>query len=57
MVETLLIAILIAAVVVVFVFWLADYAGIPEPANKIIKIVVAILALLFVLNRSGLEGI
>lgn len=45
-----LISIVVLALVVWFVFWLVDTIGIGEPFNKIIKVVVAVLAIVKVLG-------
>lgn len=54
MLTTFLIATLIAALVLVVVFWVVDAIPVPPPANTIIKIIAAILVLLFVLQRTGI---
>lgn len=53
---TLLIILLIAVLVVLVVFYLIDAAGIPSPADWIAKAIVAIVAILIVLQRSGYAG-
>ena len=52
------VAILIAVLVILLVafacFWLIDQIGLPNPINVIAKAIVAILALVFLLQKSGL---
>lgn len=50
---SLLIALLILAVIVIFAVWLIDYCGIPHPFNMILKIVIALIGLLYLLQRFG----
>lgn len=51
----LLVLILIAALCVWLLFWLIDSTGIPHPINVIAKVIVAIVAVFIVLNRSGVS--
>lgn len=50
----LLILIIILAVIVVVAVWLIDVMGLPHPINMVLKVLVGLLALLFLLQRSGL---
>ena len=51
----LLVLILIAALICWLLFYLIDATGIPHPINVIAKVIVAIVAVLFVLHRSGVS--
>lgn len=50
---TILIALLICVLVVVFAFWLIDNIALPHPANMIAKAIVAIIALFYILQHLG----
>ncbi len=50
---SLLILILIAVLVVVILFWIIDATGVPAPANWIAKLIIALIIVLFILQRSG----
>jgi hypothetical protein len=53
----LLVAIVIAGIVFYLLFWFIGVCGLPEPFNKIAKIIVALAAVIFLLNLlSGLGG-
>jgi glucan phosphoethanolaminetransferase (alkaline phosphatase superfamily) len=49
---------LIALVVIILVawacFWLIDSSGIPHPINMIAKVIVALIAVVALLTKSGL---
>lgn len=49
-----LISVLVLAVIVFVAFWIVDATGVPYPINMIIKVIVGILALVFLLQKSGL---
>lgn len=53
---TLLIVILVAILIVWLLFWLIDATGVPHPINVVAKVIVAIVAVLIVLQRSGYAG-
>jgi len=53
---SLLIVLLIAVLVVLVIFYIIDLAGIPAPANWIAKAIIAIVAILVVLQHSGYAG-
>lgn len=53
---SLLIVLLIAVLVVLVIFYIIDAAGIPSPANWIAKAIIAILAVIVVLQRAGYAG-
>lgn len=53
---TLLVVILVAILIVWLLFWLIDSTGIPSPMNVVAKVIVAIVAVLIVLERSGYAG-
>lgn len=52
---TILVTLLVVALVVIVIFYIIDQTGIPSPANWIAKVIVAIVAVLIVLNRSGVS--
>lgn len=41
---------IVAGLVFWLLFWLVDYCGIPEPFNKVAKIILAILAVLVIIG-------
>jgi hypothetical protein len=47
---SLLITLLILGVVFYVVVWLIDWIAVPEPFNKVIKIVVALIFILYLLS-------
>jgi len=49
-----LIAIVVLAAVVYFVFWIVDAAGTPAPFNWAIKAIVGILAIVKILAIAGI---
>ena len=51
----LLVLILVAALCVWLIFYLIDSTGIPHPMSIVAKVIVAIVAVLFVLHRSGVS--
>jgi hypothetical protein len=51
------IGIIIAAVIWWLVNWLIGYIGLPEPFNKVLRVIVAIVAVIFLINfLFGLIG-
>lgn len=50
----LLIAILILAIIVIVAIWLIDIMGLPHPINMILKVIIGLLALVYLLQKSGL---
>ncbi len=46
----IVIEILIVGGVCWLLWWLIDYAGVPMPFNKIAKVVIAVVAVLFLIN-------
>lgn len=46
----LIIAIVTVAVLVTLAFILLDYIGVPEPINKIAKVLVILVAVIYLLN-------
>jgi hypothetical protein len=49
--------IIVIGIIFWLLFWLIDYCGIPEPFNKVIKVVVAVVAVLILINfLLGLAG-
>lgn len=53
---SLLIVLLVAVLVIYVIFYIIDAAGIPSPANWIAKAIIAIVAVLIILQRSGYAG-
>ena len=47
---SLVLALVIAGLVFWLVIWLVDYIGVPEPFNKVIKVVVAVAAVLYLIG-------
>lgn len=47
---TFVIWFIIAGVVYWLIMWAVDTIGVPEPFNKVIKVVVILVALIFVIN-------
>ena len=46
----LLIYVLVVGVICWLCWWLVDYIGLPEPFNKVFKVIIAIFAVLFLAN-------
>ena len=42
--------VIIAGIIFWLVNWLITYAGVPEPFNKVAKVIVAIVAVVFLVN-------
>ena len=42
--------VIIAGVIFWLVIWLITYVGVPEPFNKVAKVIVAIVAVVFLVN-------
>ena len=54
---SMLINLIIVGLIFWLVLWFVDYVGVPEPINKIIKVVVGLVVFLFCLNLLlGLGG-
>lgn len=47
---SLVISLVIAGLVFWLVLWFCDYVGVPEPFNKVIKVIVGLAALIFLIN-------
>ena len=53
----LLIQIIVVGLVCYLLWWLIGYIGLPEPFNKIARVLVAVVAVIFLLNLVlGLGG-
>lgn len=50
---SILLALLIGVLVVLVLFYIIDATGLPSPANWIAKVIIALIAILFILQRSG----
>jgi hypothetical protein len=49
--------IVVVALICWLLWWLIGYAGIPEPFNRILRVIVAVFAVLFLINLLlGLAG-
>jgi len=54
---SLLITIIIVGVICWLVWWFIGYVGLPEPFNKVARVLVALFALIFLINLLlGLGG-
>jgi len=56
-----LLALLVKLVIMGLIFWLIwwfiDYVGVPEPFHKVLKVVIGLVALIFLINiLLGLSG-
>lgn len=51
----ILLTLLIAALVCLVLFYIIDATGLPSPANWIAKVIIAVICVLFVLQRSGVS--
>lgn len=47
---SLIAALVIAGLIFWLVLWFVDFVGVPEPFNKVIKVVVGLAALLYLLG-------
>ena len=47
---SLLIYLLVAVLIIAVVWWIVDYAGVPEPINRFAKIAIIIIGAIIVLN-------
>ena len=53
----LLIQIIVVGLVCYLLFWLIGYIGLPAPFDKVARVVIAIVAVIFLLNIvMGLDG-
>ena len=50
----ILIFALVAALVAFLCIWLVDQVGLPHPVNMIVKAIIVILAIVMILNKSGM---
>ncbi len=46
----IIIVLLIAGGVIWLLWWLVGYIGLPEPFNKVARIIIAVVAVLFLIN-------
>lgn len=46
----LVILVVIAGVIFWLIWWFIDYIGIPEPFNKVVKVLVGLVALIFLIK-------
>jgi hypothetical protein len=51
---SLLISVLVIALVAYICFWCVDRAGVPYPISMIIKVIIAIIAIVALLTKTGL---
>ena len=55
---TALINLLIIAIVIGAVFWLCDYLPVPEPINKLVKVVAVVIGVIAIIYALlGLAGV
>lgn len=47
---SLLIQVIVVALICWLLWWLVAYIGLPEPFNKIARVVIAIIAVIFLIN-------
>lgn len=47
---SLLVQVIVVALICWLLWWLVAYIGLPEPFNKIARVVIAIIAVLFLIN-------
>lgn len=53
----LLVTLIVAGLVCWLVWWLIGYVGLPEPFNKVARVIVAVIAVLFLVNvLLGMTG-
>lgn len=53
----LVIQIVVVAIVFWLLLWLISYVGVPEPFNKVLRVVLAVVAVLYLINLLlGLTG-
>ena len=48
-----IITLVILGLIFWLVFWLVDYLGLPEPFNKVIKVIVALVMVLYLIGALG----
>ena len=54
---SLLVQLVIAGLIFWLIWWFVDYVGIPEPFNKAIRVILGLVALVYLLNiLLGLSG-
>lgn len=54
----MLITLVIAGLIFWLIWWFLDYIGIPEPFNKVIRVIIGLVALIFLINiLLGVGGI
>jgi preprotein translocase subunit SecE len=55
-----LIYVLVVCIIIGLVFWIADYLPVPEPLNKLLKIVAIVIGVLIIiyalLSLGGMSG-
>jgi heme A synthase len=47
---SLLVTLVVAALIFWLIWWFIDYVGVPEPFNKVIRVVIGLVALIFLIN-------
>ena len=54
---TLLVTLVIVGLIFWLTIWFVDYAGVPEPFNKVIKVIVGLVVLVYLINvLLGMSG-
>lgn len=53
----ILVQLVIAGLIVWLVWWFVDYVGIPEPFNKVVRVILGLVILVYLINLLlGLSG-
>lgn len=47
---SLLILIIVAGLIFYLLWWLVGYCGLPEPFNKVARVILAVVAVIFLIN-------
>ncbi len=54
---TLLVTLVIAGLIFWLIWWFLDYVGIPEPFNKVARVIIGLAALVFLIDLlMGMNG-
>lgn len=54
---SMIITLVVAGLIFWLVLWFVDYVGVPQPFNKVIKVVVGLVVFIFLVNLLlGLSG-
>jgi ABC-type multidrug transport system permease subunit len=47
---SLLVQLVIAGLIVWLIWWFVDYVGIPEPFNKVVRVILGLVILIYLIN-------